>query len=76
MLICGGSTFLKRKSGLFKKAYELSELCQIDIAVIIFGNHNKLYEFSSKDSPEDILDKFKLVSNDSDPSSGASSQAL
>ncbi|KAJ6262697.1 hypothetical protein Dda_1253 [Drechslerella dactyloides] len=40
-------TFLKRKGGLFKKAYELSVLCSADVAIIIFGNNKKLYEFSS-----------------------------
>lgn len=38
-------TFVKRKAGLFKKAYELSVLCQVDLAVIIVGNNNKVYEF-------------------------------
>jgi MADS-box transcription factor len=42
-------TFLKRKGGLFKKAHELSVLCSVDVAVIIFGHNNKLYEFSSGD---------------------------
>ncbi|KAA6415836.1 MAG: hypothetical protein FRX48_00554 [Lasallia pustulata] len=40
-------TFLKRKGGLFKKAHELSVLCSVDVAVIIFGHNKKLYEFSS-----------------------------
>ena len=41
-------TFTKRKFGLFKKSYELSVLCECDIAVIIFKN-GKLYQFSSAD---------------------------
>ncbi|EHY53844.1 resistance to lethality of mkk1p386 overexpression [Exophiala dermatitidis] len=47
-------TFLKRKGGLFKKAYELSVLCSVDVAVIIFGHNKKLYEFSSGDINETI----------------------
>ncbi|KKA30877.1 hypothetical protein TD95_004708 [Thielaviopsis punctulata] len=43
-------TFLKRKGGLFKKAHELSVLCSVDVAVVIFSsNHKKLYEYSSTD---------------------------
>jgi MADS-box transcription factor len=49
-----GSTFLKRKGGLFKKAHELSVLCSVDVAVIIFGHNKKLYEFSSGDINETI----------------------
>ncbi|KAL2063684.1 hypothetical protein VTL71DRAFT_5489 [Oculimacula yallundae] len=45
-------TFLKRKGGLFKKAHELSVLCSVDVAVIIFGNNKKLYEYSSGDIGE------------------------
>lgn len=45
-------TFVKRKAGLFKKAYELSVLCKVDLAVIIIGNNNKVYEFSSVDMKE------------------------
>ncbi|KAF2806871.1 uncharacterized protein BDZ99DRAFT_490002 [Mytilinidion resinicola] len=40
-------TFLKRKGGLFKKAHELSVLCSVEVAVIIYGHNKKLYEFSS-----------------------------
>ncbi|KAF3919609.1 hypothetical protein ABW20_dc0103860 [Dactylellina cionopaga] len=47
-------TFLKRKGGLFKKAYELSVLCSADVAIIIFGNNKKLYEFSSANIDEII----------------------
>ncbi|KAJ2905723.1 Transcription factor RLM1 [Zalerion maritima] len=42
-------TFLKRKGGLFKKAHELSVLCSVDVAVVIFGSNKKLYEYSSSD---------------------------
>jgi len=56
------STFLKRKGGLFKKAHELSVLCQVDVAVIIFGHNKKLYEFSSGDINETI-GRFQYVSN-------------
>lgn len=48
------STFLKRKGGLFKKAHELSVLCSVDVAVIIFGHNKKLYEYSSGDIQETI----------------------
>ncbi|GLU06228.1 hypothetical protein SLE2022_232760 [Rubroshorea leprosula] len=40
-------TFSKRRSGLIKKARELSILCDVDTAVIIFSSHGKLFEFSS-----------------------------
>jgi hypothetical protein len=53
-------TFLKRKGGLFKKAHELSVLCSVDVAVIIFGNNKKLYEYSSSDIGE-ILTKYQFV---------------
>jgi hypothetical protein len=57
MLHCGltyacSSTFLKRKAGLMKKAHELSVLCSVDVAVIIFGTNKKLYEYSSGDMRE------------------------
>ncbi|ORX53668.1 hypothetical protein DM01DRAFT_1322681 [Hesseltinella vesiculosa] len=40
-------TFLKRKNGLMKKAYELSVLCGCDIALIVFNANNKLVQYSS-----------------------------
>ncbi|CAN1822911.1 Agamous-like MADS-box protein AGL15 [Linum perenne] len=40
-------TFSKRRSGLLKKAQELSILCDAEVAVIIFSNTGKLFDFSS-----------------------------
>ncbi|KIH91873.1 srf-type transcription factor [Sporothrix brasiliensis 5110] len=50
-------TFLKRKGGLFKKAHELSVLCSVDVAVIIFGSNKKLYEYSSNDM-RDLIGRY------------------
>ncbi|CAL0315258.1 unnamed protein product [Lupinus luteus] len=51
-------TFAKRRNGLFKKAYELSILCDAEIALIIFSNRGKLYEFCSSSSRSgDIMEK-------------------
>ncbi|KAF7138077.1 hypothetical protein RHSIM_Rhsim07G0096200 [Rhododendron simsii] len=40
-------TFSKRRSGLLKKAFELSVLCDAEVGLIIFSTTGKLYEFSS-----------------------------
>lgn len=40
-------TFSKRRTGLLKKAQELAILCDAEVAVIIFSNTGKLFEFSS-----------------------------
>ncbi|CAL0308665.1 unnamed protein product [Lupinus luteus] len=42
-------TFSKRRTGLLKKAKELSVLCDAEVAVIIFSNTGKLSQFSSCD---------------------------
>lgn len=39
-------TFSKRRNGLIKKAYELSVLCDIDIALIMFSPSGRLSHFS------------------------------
>ncbi|GAO51698.1 hypothetical protein SAICODRAFT_71892 [Saitoella complicata NRRL Y-17804] len=50
-------TFTKRKQGLFKKAQELGVLCNADVAVIVFSQNDKLYEFCSRDM-RDVLGKY------------------
>ncbi|KAI4351834.1 hypothetical protein L6164_006144 [Bauhinia variegata] len=42
-------TFSKRRNGLLKKAYELSVLCDAEVALIIFSGRGKLFQFSSSD---------------------------
>lgn len=59
-------TFLKRKGGLFKKAHELSVLCSVDVAVFIFGNNKKLYEYSSADM-QHLITKYQYVSSTKGP---------
>lgn len=48
-------TFLKRKNGLFKKAYELGVLCSADVAVVVFNANGKLFEFGSGDLDSILL---------------------
>lgn len=42
-------TFMKRKFGLLKKAYELSVLCDCEIGIIVFSENNRLYQFATSD---------------------------
>lgn len=51
-------TFSKRRNGLIKKAYELSILCDIDIALIMFSPSKRLSHFSGKRRIEDVLSRY------------------
>uniref|UniRef100_K9LWQ8 AGL2-like protein 2 n=1 Tax=Iris fulva TaxID=92176 RepID=K9LWQ8_9ASPA len=55
-------TFAKRRNGLLKKAYELSVLCDAEVALIVFSNRGKLYEFCSSSSMLKTLDKYQKSS--------------
>ncbi|KAB2045152.1 hypothetical protein ES319_D01G140900v1 [Gossypium barbadense] len=55
-------TFSKRRRGLFKKAEELSVLCDAEVALIIFSATGKLFEFASS-SMKDKLGRYNLHSN-------------
>ncbi|KAH8798089.1 hypothetical protein DL96DRAFT_1628043 [Flagelloscypha sp. PMI_526] len=54
-------TFLKRKTGLFKKAYELGVLCSVDVCVIVFetkaGQPVKLHQYTSCPDIQTILQR-------------------
>ncbi|KAG7026868.1 MADS-box protein JOINTLESS, partial [Cucurbita argyrosperma subsp. argyrosperma] len=54
-------TFSKRRRGLFKKAKELSVLCDADVALIIFSTTGKLFEYSSS-SMKGIIERHNLHS--------------
>ncbi|KAI5588964.1 hypothetical protein POPTR_005G155300v4 [Populus trichocarpa] len=58
-------TFSKRRRGLLKKAEELSVLCDVEVAVIIFSATGKLFEYSSS-SMKDVLARYNLHSNNLD----------
>lgn len=68
-------TFSKRRSGLLKKANEISVLCDADVALIVFSTKGKLFEYSNDSSMESILERYerysyaegKMNANDSDP---------
>ncbi|XP_027913180.1 MADS-box protein CMB1-like [Vigna unguiculata] len=55
-------TFAKRRNGLLKKAYELSVLCDAEVALIIFSNRGKLYEFCSGPSMAKTLERYHRCS--------------
>ncbi|XP_027935621.1 MADS-box protein AGL42-like [Vigna unguiculata] len=56
-------TFSKRRNGLLKKAYELSVLCDAQVAVIVFSQNGRLYEFSSSDMSK-ILERYREYTKD------------
>ncbi|XP_010549963.1 PREDICTED: developmental protein SEPALLATA 1 [Tarenaya hassleriana] len=55
-------TFAKRRNGLLKKAYELSVLCDAEVALIIFSNRGKLYEFCSSPNMLKTLERYQKCS--------------
>lgn len=54
-------TFSKRRTGLLKKAQELAILCDAEVAVIIFSNTGKLFEFSSSGYVFDFSELFESL---------------
>ncbi|KAK5774442.1 MADS-box protein SVP-like isoform X3 [Gossypium arboreum] len=54
-------TFSKRRRGLFKKAHELSTLCDAEIALIVFSATGKLFKYSST-SMRQVIERRRLQS--------------
>ncbi|KAG6504876.1 truncated transcription factor CAULIFLOWER A-like [Zingiber officinale] len=52
-------TFSKRRSGLLKKAHEISVLCDAEVALVIFSAKGKLYEYSTDARMEMILERYE-----------------
>jgi hypothetical protein len=48
-------TFSKRRRGLFKKAEELSILCDAEVGLVVFSATGKLFHFASSRSKEEVL---------------------
>ncbi|KAK4491618.1 hypothetical protein RD792_002373 [Penstemon davidsonii] len=57
-------TFCKRRNGLLKKAYELSVLCDAEVALIVFSTRGRLYEYSNN-SVKETIQRYKKASSDS-----------
>ena len=54
-------TFCKRRNGLLKKAYELSVLCDAEVALIVFSTRGRLYEYANNRYPVNFLAKFCVL---------------
>ncbi|GMP96109.1 hypothetical protein CsSME_00044900 [Camellia sinensis var. sinensis] len=62
-------TFSKRRSGLLKKAFELSVLCDAEVALIIFSPKGRLYEFSNS-SISKTIERYQRNTKEQDGSGG------
>uniref|UniRef100_A0A453IN04 Uncharacterized protein n=2 Tax=Aegilops tauschii subsp. strangulata TaxID=200361 RepID=A0A453IN04_AEGTS len=58
-------TFAKRRNGLLKKAYELSLLCDAEVALIIFSGRGRLFEFSSSSCMYRTLERYRTCNSNS-----------
>ncbi|WKA09536.1 hypothetical protein VitviT2T_027171 [Vitis vinifera] len=57
-------SFSRRKKGLIKKAYELSVLCDIDIALIMFPPSGRLTQFSGKKRMEEVFTRYMHLTDE------------
>ncbi|XP_059670477.1 agamous-like MADS-box protein FUL-L [Cornus florida] len=55
-------TFSKRRSGLLKKAHEISVLCDAEVALVVFSTKGKLFEYSTESSMDRILERYERYS--------------
>ncbi|XP_027190212.1 floral homeotic protein AGAMOUS isoform X6 [Cicer arietinum] len=64
-------TFCKRRNGLLKKAYELSVLCDAEVALIVFSSRGRLYEYANN-SVKATIERYKKACSDSSGTGSAS----
>ncbi|CAA2933788.1 floral homeotic protein AGAMOUS-like isoform X3 [Olea europaea var. sylvestris] len=57
-------TFCKRRNGLLKKAYELSVLCDAEVALVVFSSRGRLYEYANN-SVKATIERYKKTCSDS-----------
>ncbi|GMI70600.1 hypothetical protein HRI_000729300 [Hibiscus trionum] len=50
-------TFSKRRAGLFKKASELSTLCGVELAIVVFSPAKRVYSFGHP-SVDTVIDRY------------------
>ncbi|KAE9620142.1 putative transcription factor MADS-MIKC family [Lupinus albus] len=63
-------TFCKRRNGLLKKAYELSVLCDAEVALIVFSSRGRLYEYSNNNI-RSTIDRYRKACSDNSSMSTA-----
>ncbi|XP_020520175.1 MADS-box protein GGM13 [Amborella trichopoda] len=57
-------TFSKRRTGLLKKAHELSILCDAQLGLIVFSSSGKMYEYSNPPSSmSSIIERYQGMSS-------------
>ncbi|KAJ1732711.1 hypothetical protein LPJ72_003270 [Coemansia sp. Benny D160-2] len=51
-------TFARRRAGLIKKAHELSILCGVKVAILMFDSKHASHVYSSADAPEELFARY------------------
>ncbi|KAL8064319.1 hypothetical protein ABFX02_01G082100 [Erythranthe guttata] len=54
-------TFSKRRNGLSKKAYELSVLCDAEVALFVFSPSGKHYEYSTSSVMDNTIERYAIT---------------
>ncbi|XP_072968399.1 MADS-box transcription factor 50-like isoform X1 [Typha angustifolia] len=68
-------TFSKRRNGLLKKAFELSVLCDAEVALIVFSSRGRLYEFASS-SMQKTIDRYMTHTKEATENKKATEQGI
>ncbi|XP_054810357.1 agamous-like MADS-box protein TM6 [Prosopis cineraria] len=53
-------TYSKRRNGIFKKAHELSVLCDAKVSLVMFSKNNKMHEYTTPGfTTKNIIDQYQ-----------------